>query len=186
MEDKQILDLLWARSEQAIDALAGKFGRLLQRLAMNILNDPRDAEESVSDTYLALWNAIPPDRPDPLTAFVCRVGRNTALNHLRQRSAQKRFGGYELCLDELSQVLPDNSMEELLDARVLGAAIDDFLSGLDAQSRILFLRRYWFGDSIKEISRLLGVSQNTLTVRLHRIRSKLKNHLAKEGFWNET
>ena len=186
MDDKQILDLLWARSERALDALAEKFGRLLHRLSVNILNDPRDAEESVSDTYLALWNTIPPARPDPLTAFVCRVGRNTALNHLRKRSAQKRFGGYELCLDELSQVLPGDSMEELMDARALGAAIDSFLSGLDPENRTLFLRRYWFGDSMKDISCLLGISQNTLTVRLHRIRSKLKDYLMKEGFWNET
>lgn len=185
MEDKQILDLLWARSEQAIDALAQTFGRLLHRLSLNILNDPRDAEEAVSDTYLALWNAIPPARPNPLASFVCRVGRNTALNHLRQRSAQKRFGGYELCLDELSQVLPGSSMEELLDARALGAAIDGFLSGLDRENRTLFLRRYWFGDSIKDISRQFGLSENTLTVRLHRIRSRLKDYLNKEGFWDE-
>ena len=181
MEDTQILDLLWARSEEAIEAMAEKFGRLLHRLSLNILNDPRDAEESVSDTYMALWNAIPPARPDPLNAFVCRVGRNTALNHLRQRSAQKRFCGYELCLEELSQILPGSSMEELMDARALGAAIDSFLSGLDPENRTLFLRRYWFGDSIKDICRLTGISQNTITVRLHRIRSKLKDYLNKEG-----
>ena len=185
MEDKQILDLLWARSEQAIDALADKFGKLLQHLSMNILNDPRDAEESVSDTYLALWNTIPPARPNPLSAFVCRVGRNTALNHLRRRSAQKRFGGYELCLDELSQILPGSSLEELMDARALGEAINVFLSQLTPESRTLFLRRYWFGDSIRDISRLSGIPQNTATVRLHRIRSKLKDYLIKEGFWDE-
>lgn len=185
MEDRQIIKLLWDRAEAAIDALAAKFGKRLHRTAMNILGDRQDAEEAVNDTYLAVWNAIPPAQPDPLGAFVFKIGRNTALNHLRTRSAQKRSSGYTLCLDELAEVLPAASVEEELDAKALGQAIDCFLATLEPNSRTLFLRRYWFGDSVKELSRYAGVSENVLSVRLHRIRGKLKDYLNKEGFWDE-
>ena len=185
MEDIRILQLLWERSENAVAALAARFGKRLYRTALNILSVPEDAEEAVNDTYLALWDAIPPARPDPLGAFVYRVGKNTALKHLRCRTAQKRDSSYDLCLEELSGILPGPSIEETLDARALGQQIDLFLGTLDVHSRQLFVRRYWFGDSIRDLSRTMGVSENVLSVRLHRIRSKLKDHLCKEGFWNE-
>lgn len=185
MEDKRIIQLLWDRTEQAVDALAAKFGKRLLQTALNILSHRQDAEEAVNDTYLALWNAIPPAKPEPLAPFVYRVGRNTALKHLRQRSAQKRDSSYDVCLDELAGILPGPSMEETLDARALGSSIDRFLETLDKDSRILFVRRYWFGDSVKDIGRAIGVSENVLSVRLHRLRGKLKDYLYKEGFWNE-
>ncbi len=185
MEDKQILQLLWQRSEQAISALAKGYGKRLLATALNILGHPQDAEEAVNDTYLALWNAIPPAKPDPLCAYVYRVGKNTALKHLRLRSAQKRNSTFDLCMDELADILPAPSIEDTLDARALGKCIDGFLSTLDQNNRILFVRRYWFGDSITDIAQALGVSQNVLSVRLLRIRGKLKTHLYKEGFWHE-
>lgn len=183
MDDEQILMLLWNRVESAIDALRAKFGKPLHRIAMNILADPQDAEEAVNDTYLALWDAIPPARPKPLGAYVYKVGRNTALKLLRTRSAQKRSSRYELSLDELSDILPGGTLEEQLDARFLGQAIDRFLDTLDKESRILFVRRYWFADSIRDIADDRGLTPGTVSVRLHRIRSRLKDYLNKEGFW---
>lgn len=185
MEDRQIIDNLWMRSETAVDALQAKFGKRLQQTAYNILGDRLDAEEAVSDTYLAIWNAIPPARPEPLSAFVYQVGRNVALKLLRHRSAQKRDGRYDVTLEELSGILRSGTLEQQLEARELGRAMNAFLGTLDSDSRRLFLRRYWFGDSIRELSRHTGLSENLLSVRLHRLRNKLKNYLYKEGFWDE-
>lgn len=185
MEDKKILELLWRRAESALDALAKKFGRRLLYTAMNILGNPQDAEEAVSDTYLALWNAIPPERPDPLAGYVHRTGRNVALKKYRHLSAQKRAAQYDLSLEELSGILPGPSFEELMDARELGRAIDAFLDTVSRENRIVFLRRYWFGDSVREIAKAMGLSENTVSVRLSRIRAQLKDYLYKEGFFHE-
>ncbi len=183
MEDTNIIRLLWQRSEQALTLLAKKFGALLHRLAMNILNDRRDAEEAVSDTYLALWNTIPPEKPDPLTAYVCRVGKNTALKKHRDNTAAKRDSRYDVSLDELSGCLSGCSLEEEWQARELGRAIDRFLALQNQQNRIIFLRRYWFGDSVKEIAALYAMSPGAVSVRLSRLRDSLKDYLIKEGFY---
>lgn len=185
MEDRQILELLWNRIDSAIDALAAKFGKLLYRIALNILNNHPDAEESLNDTYLAIWNTVPPQRPDPLAGYVYRVGRNTALKRLRQNTAQKRNSNYDLSLDELSGCIPDTATEEILDARELGRAIDRFLGEQAAMNRVMFLRRYWFGDSVGSISKLMGIRENAVSVRLNRMRADLKAYLIKEGFFNE-
>ena len=186
MEDKKIVQMLWDRIERALDELAKKFGRRLLHTAMNILGNPQDAEEAVNDTYMALWNTIPPERPDPLAGYVHRTGRNIALNKHRHLSAQKRNSQYDVSLEELAGILPTPSFEELLDARELGRAIDRFLDTISKENRILFLRRYWFGDSVREISRSVGISENTVSVRLSRLRAQLKNHLIeKEGYFHE-
>ena len=182
MDDRQIISLLWDRAESAIGILRAKFGKRVYATAMNILGDRRDAEEAENDTYLALWNAIPPATPDPLCAFVYRIGRNTAMYILRRRSAQKRWSGYEVSLDELSQSLCGCSLDEQIDARLLGQAIDRFLDTLTKENRILFLRRYWFGDDVYSIARERSMTQGSVSVRLHRIRSQLKDFLIKEGF----
>lgn len=183
MEDRQIVTLLWNRMESAIDALRNKFGKRLYQIAINILADPMDAQEAENDTYLALWNTIPPHRPDPLPPFVYRVGRNTALDHYRRRAAKKRDSRYDLCLGELSEVIPGDSLEALMDARELGRAINRFLSELDKETRVLFVRRYWFGDDIPSLAKAMGITQGAVSVRLHRTRAKLKDYLYKEGFW---
>jgi RNA polymerase sigma-70 factor (ECF subfamily) len=186
MDDKNIVALLWQSSEQALQLLAKRFGALLYRLAMNILGDRRDAEETVSDTYLALWNTIPPEKPDPLTAYVCRVGKNAALKKLRDNTAAKRDSRYDASLDELSGCLAGCSLEEEWQARELGRAIDRFLELQTQQNRIIFLRRYWFGDSVKEIAGLYAMSPGAVSVRLSRLRDALKDYLIKEGFGDET
>lgn len=182
MEDKRILALLWDRADSAIDALAAKFGKRLRATAINILGDPRDAEEVVNDTYFALWNAIPPAKPDPLSAYIYKVGRNLAMKQLRKRTADKR-SCYELSLDELSSVLPGDSIESQLDARALGDAINAFLDTLPDNDRTLFVRRYWFGDSVAFLAMERLSTQGSISVRLYRIREKLKDYLVKEGFF---
>lgn len=182
MDDRHILQLLFDRAEAAIDALARRFGPRLYAIAMNILCSSRDAEECVNDTYLALWNAIPPARPDPLCAYTYRVGRNTALKRLRDNTTQARNSAYDLSLDELAGCIPDDSLWETLDARELGRSIDRFLDIQSKENRVIFLRRYWFGDSVKDIARSLGMKEGTVSVRLNRLRSALKDHLSKEGY----
>lgn len=181
MEDQNILTLLWQRSEDAIPALAERFGRTLYRIAMNLLGIPRDAEECVSDTYLALWNAIPPKRPEPLPPYVYRVGRNIALNRLRSNTASKR-SGYELSLDELEGCIPAPCLE---DGHALGQAMDAWLSTLNKENRAMFLHRYWFGDSVKDIAGSLRMTENAVSVRLNRLRQSLKDYLIKEDLYDE-
>lgn len=184
MEDKKIIELLWLRVESAIEALAQRFGRRLWQLAMNILDSPQDAEESVNDTYLAVWNAIPPHQPDPLAGFVYKIGRNTALNKLRSISALRRCANYDVSLDELAGCIPAPAMEETISARMLGQAIDAFLDTVSRETRVIFLRRYWFGDSVKVISQNLGMKESTVSVRLHRTREQLRHYLSKEGLFD--
>ena len=181
MDDKQILQLLWDRSEEAIAALARKFGSGLHRLAMNILNSSPDAEEAVNDTYLALWNAIPPEKPDPLTPYVYRVGRNTALNKLRHNKAQKRYSDYVFSLEELAESLPGGNVEDALDARALGQAINGYLSTLTSTNRTLFIRRYWYGDPVQVLAGQYAMTPGGVSVRLNRLRAGLRDYLYKEG-----
>ncbi len=181
MDDQQILTLFWNRAEQAIQALADTFGKGLYRLSMNILGSHQDAEESVSDTYLALWYAIPPEKPSPLCPYVYRVGRNTALNKLRASHAAKRSTQYTLSFDELSGAIGTDSLGDTIDAKVLGQAIDRFLDTQKPINRIIFVRRYWFGDSVKDLADFCHVSPNCVSVRLNRLRKELKDYLDKEG-----
>ena len=182
MDDKQILRLLLDRTEQAIDAMIEAYGKRLYRIAMNILARVSDAEECVNDTYLALWNAIPPQEPDPLCAYAYRVGRNIALKRLRSNTAAIRKSSYELSLDELSEAIPAGDLWEQMEARELGKLIDRFLDAQTSRNRIVFVRRYWYGDSVKHIARSLGLKESTVSVRLSRTRASLKDYLEKEGY----
>lgn len=182
MNDNKIMALLLKRSEEAIVALADRFGRRLYQTAVNILGSVRDAEESVSDTYLAVWNAIPPRKPDPLAGFVYSTGRNQALKKLRTKLALKRRGNYELSLEELADCIPGPALEETVEVRELGSAIDRFLDRQTAQTRAIFLRRYWFGDSVNTIARDFGMKESAVSLRLSRTREKLRTFLVKEGY----
>lgn len=182
MEEKQILSLLWLRSEEAIAALQTCYGRRLTGLARNILPTEADAQECINDTYLALWNTIPPQRPEPLTPYVLRVCKNIAVSHLRRITARKR-SAYEVALEELTEAIGADSLEQALSARELGQAIDRFLDTLGKTDRTIFLRRHWYGDSVQDIARQLGLSEGNISIRLHRTRNKLKVYLTKEGFY---
>lgn len=186
MEDRKIVRLLFERAENAIRELDTRFGRQLYRIACNILENPQDAEECTNDTYLALWNAIPPASPDPLAPYVYRTGRNIALKRLHRNTAQKRNSRYDVSLEELSDCLPGENVEQTMDAKELGRAIDRFLSSQSRESRYIFLRRYWFGDAVKEIATELQMQENAVSVRLNRMRNSLKEYLKKESYLYET
>ncbi|MBR4579181.1 MAG: sigma-70 family RNA polymerase sigma factor [Oscillospiraceae bacterium] len=182
MTDTQIIDLFFERSEQAIEELAKKHGAAVSRIAFNILGDPQDTEECVNDTWLGAWNAIPPSRPSPLRTFVCRIARNLATKKYHAGMAQKRNSQYDLALDELCEYIPDSdSVEDRCGARELAAAIDRFLDGLEPLDRFLFMRRYWYSDSLGELAKLSAMSYGAVSVRLHRVKEKLKNYLLREG-----
>lgn len=182
MEDHQIIELFNERSEQAIIELSNKYGAVCERVANNILNDPQDSEECLNDAYLAAWNTIPPQNPQPLLSYICRIVRNLALKKVRDKHAAKRNSRYDLALDELENCFPAAaSVESEFDAGETASAINAFLEGLNKESRILFVRRYWFSDSTYDLAALFRVSPHTISVRLSRIRAKLKKYLLKEG-----
>ena len=183
MEDSKIIQLLWDRAENALEAVARRFGARLYQTAMNILGSFQDAEESVNDTYLAVWNTIPPKKPNPLAGFVYKIGRNNALNRMRSNLAQKRNNTYDLSLEELEGCIPGPALEAQLDARELGRLIDRFLDTLSPENRHIFLRRYWFGDGVNQIAKSFSLSQNTVSVRLRRMREGLRTYLIKEGYY---
>lgn len=185
MDDQRIISLLWERRESAIEALALRFGARLKATAQNILQNAEDAQECVSDTYFALWNTIPPKKPDPLAGFVYKTGRNLALKRLRDSTAARRDSRYDLSLDELSAYIPAGALEDEIEARLLGRAIDRFIGTVSKRSRVIFVRRYWFGDSVGTIAHALGTTQNSVSVQLSRTRAQLKDYLIKEGYLYE-
>ena len=175
MDEQQLLQLLCDRSPGAPEALDQAYGKLLYRIAHNILGDHHLAEECVNDAILALWNAIPPNRPEPLISYACGVARNIALNRRREQP------GPTLSLEELADFIPAPCSLYDLDARELGRSINRFLGTLTRKNRNLFLRRYWFGDSVKELAAAFSMTENAVSVRLSRIRDKLRDFLIKEG-----
>lgn len=186
MEDSEIIGLFFERSEDAVAALSKKYGSTSMRIAENVLGKREDAEECVSDALLAVWNKIPPERPEPLAAYLFKVVRNIAINKRKQNTAQKRCGQYDVCLDELEAVLADtSSVEEELSAKELARHIDRFAASLRGTDRMLFVRRFWFMDSYEELSRLSGLGQGAVRTRIARIRRALRDHLIKEGILNE-
>ncbi len=187
MDDKQIIKLLFARAEEALRILSERYGHTLHKIAMNILGNHHDAEETTNDTYLAIWNAIPPKEPEPLAPYVYRTGRNMALKRLEYLSAEKRNNRYDLSLDELGACLPDNAdtPEQTFDVQEIADSINEFLQKDSALNRYIFMRRYWYGDSVEDISKAINIKSSAVSVKLHRIRSKLKEHLIKEGYYYE-
>lgn len=185
MEEQQIVTLFEQRSPEAVAVTMQSYGRLLRQLCGNILEDDRDTEECVNDTMLALWNSIPPEKPRSLTAYICRIGRNQALRKRRDRAAGKRDDRLELSLEELKAVLPAPSAEETWDAAQLAVALDRFLAGESRLDRVLFLRRYWFGDAVRDAAQRVGISENAASKRLHRIKLRLRDYLEREGYFHE-
>ena len=177
MEDSQIIDLFFSRDENAIRETESKYGKLCSHIARNILDNSEDAEECVQDTYLAIWNAIPPARPNHFSAFVCKIARNLSFKKLEYITASKRNAAVCISLTELEAILPASHME----SNELGSMINAFLRTEDALSRKIFLRRYWCFDSIKEIAQQFYFSENKVKTILFRTRNRLKDYLKKEG-----
>ncbi len=184
MEDREIVDLYWARQEAAIRETEKKYGAFLSKIAYNILGSLEDSSECVNDTYLAAWNAMPEYRPERLPGFLAKMTRGLAIDVFRKRTAQKRGASqYTLSLEELSQDVAGNSgAEDALDAALLRDAIEAFVKQLPNETRRIFLGRYFFFDSLKDISGYTGVPEKKLKGILYRTRQKLRKYLIEEGF----
>ena len=182
MDDRQIIALFNARSEQAIAELERKYGAAIRRTAGNILPDRQDVEECANDTYLSVWNTIPPQDPDPLFSYVCRIARNQAVKRFHRETAQKRNRQYDLVLDELEECIPSAlDVETEYAARELAAAVSRYLATLRYEDRFCFMRRYFYADAVSDIAAQMHWSSHRVSVRLHRVREKLQRYLKEEG-----
>lgn len=184
MDDKQIVDLYFARSERAIDETARKYGRYCHAIAHSLLGNDADAEECVNDTYLAAWNAMPPHRPSLLSTFLGKLTRRISVDRFRRDHAKKRSG--ELCsiLDELEEALPSDAPTPAceLEQAELARCINTFLASLAETDRRIFLRRYFYGESIAQIAKSFTFTESRVKSLLHRTRQKLRTHLELEGY----
>ena len=182
VEDSQIIALFYERSEQAISELIKKYGAAVKKVAANILNNTLDVEECANDTYLGVWNTIPPQNPNPLMTYVCKITRNLAIKKYHANTAEKRNSYYDAALDELEETIPAlNSVESEFDAKELAAAISVFLDTLSYEDRFMFVRRYWYADAVSDIAAMAQTGSHRVSVRLSRTRKKLQNFLKKEG-----
>ena len=183
MDDQEIIARFFARDEEGLTAARARYEPYCAAVARSLLTDPRDQEECLSDTWLRAWNAIPPQRPRSLGAFLAKITRNLAINRLRDGNAQRRGGGQvPLALEELREcVSPEGSPEGELDRQAAEEALNRFLDGLPPLQREVFLRRYWYLDSIEDIARRAGWSKSRVTTTLHRLRVRLRAHLIQEG-----
>ena len=181
-EDPKIIELFFARSENAIRELDLKYGKVFRKLSYNIVNSLQDAEECVNDAYLGAWNTIPPARPNPLAAYLCKIVRNLSLKAHYRKTADKRNSTLDLSLEELEACLPGpNQVEAEIEARETARLIERFLDTLSPENRVIFLRRYWFCDSYEDIAEQTGLTVKNVSVRLTRMRRKLKQYLLEKG-----
>ena len=182
MKDEEIIALYFARDDTAIAETAAKYGSYLTSIALRILHSADDSEEVVNDTYHGAWRTIPPNRPDVLRLFLARIARNIAIDRLEYKLAQKRNADKDVLLSEVAEFLPaQNDVEQLWEARELGAMINCFLSELDTRSRIIFVKRYFHACTVREIAHQLGLSESLVKNALFRTRKKLRTYLEKEG-----
>lgn len=180
MEDKQIIALYHRRSEQAIAETDAKYGALCRSIAQNILSIREDAEECVNDTYHSAWLQMPPQWPRSLQAFLGRITRNLSISRFRANHARKRYAGLELMLSELDECIPDpRDVEQIVDGRQLSTLISRWLDTLPGEERTLFIRRYWYGDSLQTLAGDRTPAQ--LAQRMYRLRRQLKTFLESEG-----
>jgi RNA polymerase sigma-70 factor (ECF subfamily) len=180
MLDSRIVELYWARSEQAIDETEKIYGRYFYDIAYGILRDDEDSKEIVNDTYIKAWNNIPPERPKNLKAFLGRITRQLSINRLEKNLAKKRGGGqYVLALEEIEECIPDRDND--VDTEELRNALNRFLRSLPDEPRRVFIRRYWHMSTISEIARDFSMSESKVKSMLMRTREKLKKYLLREG-----
>lgn len=183
MEDAGIIDLYWAREERALVETERKYGRYCWTISYNILHNREDTEECLNDTYMKAWNAMPPQRPTILSAFLGKIARNLSLDRYKAGRTDKRGGGQMVvALEELEDCLPaGGSVEQSLADAELARAIDRFLRSLPEKECCVFLRRYWYVDSMLEIAHRYHMAEGTVKSMLFRTRRKLKNYLEQEG-----
>ena len=182
MNDTKIKSMFFERNEKAIHALSVKYGKICKTIAFNILRSESDAEECVNDALLAVWNAIPPQNPDSLAAFVYRIIRNIATERYRKNTAQKRNGFYDITLSELEDCLPSNDAFSALEAKELSVFFNEFLGTLKEEERAIFVKRFWYTQSVSEIAEDVGISAHAVSVKLSRTKEKLRKFLSMKGF----
>ncbi|MBR5322238.1 MAG: sigma-70 family RNA polymerase sigma factor [Clostridia bacterium] len=182
MDDKLIIDLFWNRNEDAITETQEKYGKYCFSIAFNILKSDSDAEECVNDTYMNAWNSIPPTRPNVLSLFLGKITRNLSLNKYYHNRAVKRTTVIEETLDEVADFISsDGNFDTISEELVLKDVINRFLASLNKQNRIVFVRRYWYLSSVKEIANSCGLSETNVKVKLTRLRKSFKTFIEKEG-----
>ena len=184
MEDSKIVQLYWERDERAISATAEKYGNYCRSIAHNILNNSEDARECVNDTYMRAWQAIPPHRPERLSTFLGKITRNLSLSRYQHDTRAKRGGGEAAAVfDEIAELVSDtDSVEQAVDYQELVDAINAFLDGLSSSRRDVFVRRYWYFDSIPQIAARFASTENRISVTLSRLRLALRKYLLERGF----
>ena len=182
MTDERIIELFFARSERGIEELDTKYGATCHRIAQNILGNKEDAEECVNDAYLGVWNSIPPKKPSLLSAFLFKILRNLSITRYHANTAQKRNSFYDIALDELGETIStEESVEKECSQKELTTTIEGFLDTLTRENRVIFVRRYWFSESYTEIAKRTGLTEKNISVRLTRIREKMKEYLSERG-----
>lgn len=181
MEDTKILDLYWARNELAIEETAKAYGSSLYGLSNKILQNQEDSEENVSDTYMRTWESIPPHRPKYFLAFLSKICRHLALDRLDWRKAAKRNAEIVSLTQEMELCIPDTSHDRYQEAKAIGKALEAFLQTLPKETRLIFLRRYLYVDTVAEIAARYGLSESKVKMQLHRTRARLSDYLKKEG-----
>ncbi|MBQ3940672.1 MAG: sigma-70 family RNA polymerase sigma factor [Oscillospiraceae bacterium] len=181
MDDASIIDLFRRRDERAIAELKQKYEKLCLYVAGNFLSQREDAEECVSTAYYEIWNNIPPDSPDDLRTYLCRIVRNIAINRLKYNTAGKRNPAAAVPLDEIADCVPAKADDSIADG-LLADAVSRFLRSQTEQHRKVFVRRYWYGDSLSQIAAQYGMKEKTVATALFRTRKKLKAFLQKEGY----
>ena len=181
MDDLQIIELYFARDEHAIKETDRKYGKTCFRVAYNLLSNNEDSEECVNDTYLTVWNKIPPTRPNNFSAFICKITRNLSLKRLETSNAMKRSADAIVSLSEIEATLPDHSIAPGIEEEELGKLISAFLWSEKELDRNVFLRKYWFFDTISDIAERYSLPENTVKSMLFRSRNRLREFLKKEG-----
>lgn len=182
MEDSKIIELFFERSERAIVELSEKYGSVCMKIAFNVLGSREDSEECVNDSYLGMWNAIPPEKPNPLLAYLLRIVKNLSIKRSQYNSAQKRSNIFTACFDDFDWCISDGDLTESeFDARQISCYIDEFLDSINQTNRMLFVRRYWYMDSFEDIAATAGMNEAAVRKRLSRIRADLKNFLKERG-----
>lgn len=183
LDDSKIIELFWTRSENAVSETSAKYGTYCRGISMQILHSEADAEECVNDTWLHAWNSIPPSKPNILKAYLGKITRNLSLDRWKRNTAQKRGGSQlELMLEELGDCIPAaDSVQLEVETKAVAEVINVFLKEQTEMSRWLFVRRYWYGDSMADLSQKSGMTESNIKTQLFRLRQKLKQRLEKEG-----
>lgn len=182
MEDQLIIELFFERSEQAIQAVSEKYGNLCRKISNRILNNSEDVEECINDTFLILWNTIPPQEPNPLSAYICKVLRNVSIQRYRYNTAERRNASYEVSIDELVEYLEGiNNIQKQMEEREVAAALNSFLKQCKKVDRVIFIKKYCLFMETDEIAKQMHLTKNYVNVHLHRVKKKLKEFIAEGG-----